>query len=98
MAEKRSLPYKEKQQKEPSCSMGIPERLLKNLSWLLMWVPSLGTGSRLHLEESIFSISDSDSGVPPSFVKLVPSWLKCGQLAVLVVSKKSVLHSDVLSS
>jgi len=31
MEEKRSLPDKEKQQKEPSCSMGIPERLLKNL-------------------------------------------------------------------
>lgn len=64
--------------------MGIPERLLKNLSWLFTWVPSPGTGFRLHLEKSIFSISGSDPGLPPSFVKLVPSWLKHALLIVCV--------------
>lgn len=60
--------------------------------------PSLGTGFRLQVEQSTVSISDSDSGVPPSFVNLVLSWLNHGLLAVLVASKTSVLCSAVLSS
>lgn len=66
--------------------------LLKNFLQLLIWVSSLGSGYRLQFKELIFTTSDSNAGVPPSFVKLAPSWQKTQSISyLLVISKKSVL-------
>lgn len=94
MEEKRSIPDKEKQSRELICSMRTPERLLNNLSELLIWEHHWGLVFGLQLEESILSISHSDSRVSLSFVKSVPSWLKHSLPTGLAVSKESVMCSD----
>lgn len=76
--------------------------LLKNFLQLLIWVSSLGSGYRLQFKELIFTTSDSNAGVPPSFVKLAPSWQKTQSISYLLVISSTISYlkeiTAVLSS